>query len=82
MAFLKVAERLRAFGTVEPGSDSDGFGKRPVLNRMKGVVVNEIFDGILRGQPMRNMMDCIVDVESLVGSGVTHQGVGHYGFQC
>jgi hypothetical protein len=44
-------------------------------------VVNEVFDGILGGKPMRYMMDCIVDIESLKWGSVMHRGVGHIGFR-
>ena len=81
MAFLKIAEGLRAFGPVKPGSNRYRIGKGPVLHRMKRIVVNEIFDGVLGGKPMRHMMDCIVDVESLKWSGLMHRSVGHIGFQ-
>lgn len=81
MAFLKIAEGLRAFGAVKPGCDRYRIGKGPILNRMKRIVVNEVFDGILGGKPMRYMMDCIVDVESLKWGGVMHRGVGLIGFR-
>lgn len=70
MALLEIAQWLGAFGAIEPRGDGDCIGKWPILNCVQGVVMNEVFDGVLGGEPMRHMMDCIVDVESLKGRGI------------